>query len=178
MTTTILVIVLLVGLNLGQTCHPECRFQCDDPVWPAVCKIITQPPKCIIQCSGPILGTPLQYCGNLTCAVHQPAPDQCQMDQCPIVEITCLPLVCVGLPNGVSCEPLCEAPVAAWSCTPGPLPPITCIPVCDKPACEATSNTTKRTQSQIGLIMLLFLLLNYAHWFLSEEKCFLIGFVY
>ncbi len=33
-------------------CHPECRWQCDDPVCPAVCHPVCERPKCQIHCEG------------------------------------------------------------------------------------------------------------------------------
>ena len=34
----------------GGDCHPECRWQCDDPVCPAVCHPVCERPKCQIHC--------------------------------------------------------------------------------------------------------------------------------
>ena len=33
----------------GGDCHPECRWQCDDPVCPAVCHPVCERPKCQIH---------------------------------------------------------------------------------------------------------------------------------
>lgn len=124
-----ILLLVFVWIAQGQSCHPECHWQCDDPVCAAVCEPICQPPVCEYQCMG-----------NGTCPGHTPAcsvncpSDQCEVDMCPQCETICAPP-----PIACSiCSPLCEQTNCTWRCrkpAPGSCQYPRCELQCELPAC-------------------------------------------
>lgn len=118
-------------LAVAQTCHPECRWQCDDPVCYAACQPVCRSPVCEVCRNAS--GMECRPTGQ--CTTHCP-DDLCEMDECPACETLCPPL-CQGRPNCfVQCEPMeCD-----WRCVlPSNCPRPECHLQCEQPACEAAA---------------------------------------
>ncbi len=149
-------IFLLLLVNGGNGCHPECRYECNDPVCEAECTSVFKPLNCRVQCTG-------NYTGNCryACDILQP-PNECESEHCPAAEIVCTELHCLGLPGGITCEVLCDALQGSWKCTKPseqncPLPE--CELMCDAPACAYSS---LGTISIASIFIILFILaINY-----------------
>lgn len=145
-----ILLFLLLLPSVVLSCHPQCRWACDDPVCQAECYSVCQPPKCDVQCTG---GGGTNCSPN--CWIHKNA-DQCESETCPQAEIKCAQLTgeaCTG------CQVLCEPPVCSWHC----IKPIyhckepTCVLQCERPACEYNVNSSGGTTMSVmwGLILLL-----------------------
>jgi len=113
-------------------CHPECRWQCDNPVCPALCQVTCKKNPCssstctdqscrcasstdpvITQCEGPLTGN----CA--TCTVGQSG-------------LNCRT---AGGYN-CQCETQCTTESCSWTCqTPISCPKPTCHLECESPAC-------------------------------------------
>ncbi len=104
-----MITLLFLLLDLAVGCHPECRYQSDDPVCFADCQPACAAPVCAVQCIDED-----SVCAHRvpSCRVLCPT-DQCESDTCPECETICdpLPAQCVG------CSPLCEETECAWQCT-------------------------------------------------------------
>jgi len=120
----------LLAMGLAQTCHPEGRYSCDDPVCPAVCSPICDAPVCSSCVNTTEDG---QVCTPVSgCEVRCPA-DQCEADSCPVCETVCHENLCAD----DECTVLCEATVCAWQCRkPSDCPVPVCELFCEAPACE------------------------------------------
>jgi len=120
-------------------CHPECRWQCDDPVCPAVCHPVCERPKCQIQCEETECAKCTVHCDKPQCNVRCPK-DLCEKKDCPKCETVCSPANCrtsCVAPDPV-CTPMCEETKCDWKCKkPTTCPKPKCELQCDKPACEA-----------------------------------------
>jgi len=148
-----MILTLLFASALG--CHPECRYQCSDPVCPAKCQAVIEPPQCQAQCSNNVY-TPSCY---FSCHAEL-SGNQCEADQCPLVTILCSPLTCYNVPVNTTCQILCEEPVANWKCTKPTViecPEPECQLFCELPACESQSPGGLRLE--VSLVILLILLL-------------------
>jgi len=126
---------LIIGITcflfvaVAQTCHPECRYVCDDPVCKAVCfPVLTHPIKCQLF--------PKYYNEHYTtnCS-HTCVEDVCEADSCPMCEVRCTPPKCA--PN---CQIECEQIQTAWYCVKPEAKdcdPPRCELQCERPTCEA-----------------------------------------
>jgi len=118
-------------------CHPECRWQCDDPVCPAVCHPVCERPKCQIHCEETECAKCKIHCDKPQCNVRCPK-DLCEKKDCPKCETVCSPANCrtqCEAPNAV-CTPMCEDTKCDWKCKkPTLCPRPKCELVCEKPAC-------------------------------------------
>ena len=134
-------IILLISniLTVVGTCHPECKYQCDDPVCPADCIPVCIPPVC----SRCINVSNIQTCHQIYygCISHCPE-DMCEADSCPQCETRCYPY-CEGIEN---CQIMCEELQCSWKCSkPSCRKPI-CSLQCEAPACKFTRNDATRKQ--------------------------------
>lgn len=121
-----LTIVMLCGL--ASSCHPECTWQCDDPVCPAICAPLCMPPSC--QVCDNRTGTPVcQPYG--ACQISCP-PNQCESDACPACEVQC-----TNPCRYPTCFVQCEEAQCAWQCQKPSCPYPTCQLQCEAPACQA-----------------------------------------
>jgi len=120
-------------------CHPQCRWQCDDPVCPAKCHPVCERPKCQIQCEETACAKCKVHCDKPQCNVRCPK-DMCEKNDCPKCETVCSPANCrtsCVAPEPV-CTPMCEETKCDWKCKkPTTCPKPKCELQCDKPACEA-----------------------------------------
>jgi len=98
-------------------CHPECRWQCDDPVCPAKCHPVCERPKCQIQCEETACARCKVHCDKPKCNVRCPK-DMCEKKDCPKCETVCSPANCrtsCVAPEPV-CTPMCEETKCDWKC--------------------------------------------------------------
>jgi len=147
----ILLVVLLgfIGVAFGAECHPECTWQCDDPVCPAQCHPVCKHPRCQMQCEETPCAQCTVKCEKPECTVRCPK-DMCESDSCPQCETVCSPAKCHTsciAPEPV-CSPLCEETQCDWKCKkPVMCPKPKCELQCEKPACEAQNPTPPSTPS-------------------------------
>ena len=135
-------VIALVALSLAvanaATCHPQCKWLCDDPVCPAKCHPVCARPKCQMDCKPTECAKCEVHCEEPVCSVRCPK-EMCEMEDCPACETVCRPAVCrttctAPEPN---CSPLCEKTKCAWKCkTPELCPKPKCQLTCEKPSCD------------------------------------------
>jgi len=133
-----LVLLSLVAVSLAAKCHPECRWQCDDPVCPAQCHPVCARPKCEMQCQETECAKCTVHCEQPECSVRCPK-DMCEKDDCPKCETVCAPAECrtTCVAPEANCAPLCEETQCNWSCAkPATCPRPKCELQCEKPACD------------------------------------------
>jgi hypothetical protein len=118
-------------------CHPQCRWQCDDPSCPAQCHPVCERPKCQVHCEETPCAACKIHCDKPQCNVRCPK-DLCESTDCPKCETVCAPAKCrtaCTAPNAV-CTPMCEETKCDWKCKkPTLCPRPKCELVCEKPAC-------------------------------------------
>jgi len=118
-------------------CHPQCRWQCDDPSCPAQCHPVCERPKCQVHCEETPCAACKIHCDKPQCNVRCPK-DLCESNDCPKCETVCAPAKCrtaCSAPNAV-CTPMCEETKCDWKCKkPTLCPRPKCELVCEKPAC-------------------------------------------
>jgi len=123
-------------------CHPECRWQCDDPVCPAQCHPVCERPKCQMQCEETPCAQCTVHCEKPACNVRCPK-DMCEKAACPKCETVCAPAECrtTCVPPEPVCTPMCEETRCDWKCRkPTLCPKPKCELVCEKAACLAHSH--------------------------------------
>lgn len=120
----------VINKMVGERCHPECRWACDDPQCNAECKIVTEPPVC--TCANPTV--------QPVCRVDCPL-DQCESEQCPACQTICEQSEACG-------AILCQETRASWACRKPSCPYPTCELQCEQPACEysGTEDVWKKTK--------------------------------
>jgi len=132
-------------LDAAKDCHPQCRWQCDDPVCPAKCHPVCERPKCQIQCEETACAKCKVHCDKPQCNVRCPK-DMCEKHDCPKCETVCSPANCrtsCVAPEPV-CTPMCEETKCDWKCKkPTTCPKPKCELQCDKPACVAKKPAPK-----------------------------------
>jgi hypothetical protein len=120
-------------------CHPQCRWQCDDPSCPAQCHPVCERPKCQVHCEETPCAACKIHCDKPQCNIRCPK-DVCESEDCPKCETVCAPAKCrtaCTAPNAV-CTPMCEETKCDWKCKkPTLCPRPKCELVCEKPACAA-----------------------------------------
>eukprot|EP00933_Yihiella_yeosuensis_P016649 TRINITY_DN1412_c0_g1_i7.p1 TRINITY_DN1412_c0_g1~~TRINITY_DN1412_c0_g1_i7.p1 ORF type:complete len:210 (+),score=3.11 TRINITY_DN1412_c0_g1_i7:29-658(+) len=135
----VLVVALMAfAFATESSCHPQCKWQCDDPACPAVCHPICARPKCQMQCEELPCPKCDVHCEKPACSVRCPK-SLCEKDDCPKCETVCSPPVChtACIAPKPKCAPLCEATNCDWKCRkPLMCPRPKCELVCEKPACE------------------------------------------
>jgi hypothetical protein len=130
-----------VTVNTDATCHPQCKWLCDDPVCPAKCHPVCARPKCQMNCEPTGCAACEVRCEEPVCSVRCPK-EMCESKNCPSCETVCRPAVCrttctAPEPN---CTPLCEKTKCAWKCkTPTLCPKPKCQLACEKPKCDSAS---------------------------------------
>jgi len=126
-----LLLLCIVGSVAG--CHPECSWQCDDPVCLADVVSVCDPVNCTYQCEEP---NDTITCIGPICDLVCP-PDQCESDACPACEIQCEILECTATDDAdINCTSLCAEPQCSWyGTTPTDCPEPVCELVCETPAC-------------------------------------------
>jgi hypothetical protein len=130
----------VILITLTNACHPECAWQCNSPVCPAVCVPICQPPVCSVTCpeNRPCQITPQFYS---SCPM-----DMCESDFCPECEI-----LVRGLREFCPfCNGTCEEIECAWHCEKPECPYPRCELQCERPACEFIGPTTSASP-RLGL---------------------------
>lgn len=129
--------MLLLFIAAALACHPECTWQCDDPVCAAECRPVCDEPVCEIQCEQGEQGE-LTRCAPPRCVVRCP-DDRCETDECPQCETVCEPPRCSG---SAVCTIHCEETSCGWAChKPRHCPKPHCELQCDEPCCQASSAT-------------------------------------
>ena len=136
-----MIILCLLFVLVASSCHPECRYLANDPVFPAICETVCDAPVCEFN----------QTCGySPSCSVRCPL-DMCEVDSCPQCETICAP------PPSETCgDILCEATSCSWRCrkpNANERPPLEYEVQCEQPACEYALGS-KMTNS-VGLILLM-----------------------
>lgn len=139
----ILFLILALSAATAASCHPECRYACDDPVCPAICETVCEAPVCEFN----------QTCGySPSCSVLCPQ-DMCESDTCPQCETHCSP------PPSETCgDILCEETVCSWRCrkpTVQECPKPICEIQCEQPACEYAS-AARVSVFLLGVVIALF----------------------
>merc|ERR1719329_2041210 len=114
----VLFLVVLVAAAMASTCHPQCKWLCDDPVCPAKCHPVCARPKCQMDCKPSECAKCEVHCEEPVCSVRCPK-EMCEMEDCPACETVCRPAVC---------RTTCTAP------EPSPKPK--CQLTCEKPSCD------------------------------------------
>jgi hypothetical protein len=136
-------------MEVAGDCHPECRWQCDDPVCPAKCHPVCERPKCQIQCEETACAKCKVHCDKPQCNVRCPK-DLCEAKDCPKCETVCSPANCrtsCVAPEPV-CTPMCEETKCDWKCRkPTTCPKPKCELQCAKSACEAKAPVKKSKRS-------------------------------
>lgn len=133
---------LKVASTTTATCHPQCKWLCDDPVCPAKCHPVCARPKCQMNCEPTGCAACEVRCEEPVCSVRCPK-EMCESKNCPSCETVCRPAVCrttctAPEPN---CTPLCEKTKCAWKCkTPTLCPKPKCQLACEKPKCDSASS--------------------------------------
>mmetsp|Transcript_24654 Transcript_24654/g.43825 ORF Transcript_24654/g.43825 Transcript_24654/m.43825 type:complete len:204 (+) Transcript_24654:39-650(+) len=124
----------------GAECHPECKWQCDDPACPAVCHPVCERPKCEISCEETPCAKCTIHCERPICSVRCPK-DMCEMEGCPKCETVCSPAKCHTkcVAPEPKCNPVCEETKCDWKCKkPTTCPKPKCELQCEKPECATT----------------------------------------
>lgn len=130
-----IIIAIIFGAGTaGLACHPECHWQCDDPVEAADCSPRCESPNCEYNCDDP---KHLPNDKTPNCIVRCPE-DQCELDECPQCETICYPPR--HLDDG--CHILCEALVCEWDCREPTIRKPICELVCEQPTCAADQSMT------------------------------------
>lgn len=118
-------------------CHPQCRWQCDDPSCPAQCHPVCERPKCQVHCEETPCAACKIHCDKPQCNIRCPK-ELCESNDCPKCETVCAPAKCrtaCSAPKA-SCTPMCEETKCDWKCKkPTLCPRPKCELVCEKPAC-------------------------------------------
>lgn len=132
-------------------CHPECHYECDDPVCYAICEPTCQPVLCeaCYNTSNNIICSSTAGC-YITCPI-----DQCESDSCPQCETQCNPLICN---NNPICFIQCQETMCSWSCRVPTLhecPAPVCQLQCEMPACEYQNGI----KTNMSFILLFFIMI-------------------
>jgi len=131
-------------------CHPQCRWQCDDPSCPAQCHPVCERPKCQVHCEETPCAACKIHCDKPQCNVRCPK-DLCEAADCPKCETVCAPAKCrtaCTAPKPV-CTPMCEETKCDWKCKkPTLCPRPKCELVCEKPACAAGARKGKKAAAK------------------------------
>jgi len=124
------------------TCHPTCRWACNDPECPALCHPICEPPRCEVSCEQSPCAKCKVHCQKPLCSVRCPK-SMCERSSCPKCQVICAPGQChtkCSSPDPV-CAPVCESPTCKWKCAkPAKCPRPKCQLQCQKATCEDTSS--------------------------------------
>ena len=86
-------VLAVIAVDTQAPCHPQCKWQCDDPACPAVCHPICARPKCQMQCEELPCPKCDVHCEKPACSVRCPK-SLCEKDDCPKCETVCSPPVC------------------------------------------------------------------------------------
>jgi len=150
------VMALCVTVGWGAMCHPQCKWQCDDPSCPAVCHPICERPKCEMRCEETTCAKCTVHCEKPVCTIRCPK-DQCEKEGCPKCESVCKPAQChtsCAAPEP-KCSPVCEELSCNNKCArPTNCAKPKCELQCEKAACEepaAACNPAITTCSVVSL---------------------------
>lgn len=148
-----MLIVVLSFLLLLPTfilsCHPECVYQCSNPVCSAICETVCQRARCDICYN---VSNTTQCTATNRCTVSC-GENQCESDQCPYCTTQCSASICNGNTN---CHIQCQAPECSWKCrkpTRIECPPPVCQIQCELPACQHQSSI----KNNVSFIILFFI---------------------
>jgi len=135
---SIIVILAVVAAASAEQCHPNCKWQCDDPSCPAVCHPVCESPKCDMQCEETPCAKCVVHCQRPVCTIRCPK-DLCEKEGCPKCEAVCQPPLCHTTCTAPEpkCQPVCEELKCGNKC----LKPTNCAKPkcelqCEKSACE------------------------------------------
>jgi len=111
--------------------------------------ILSERPKCQIQCEETACARCKVHCDKPKCNVRCPKK-MCESKDCPKCETVCSPANCRTsciAPEPV-CTPMCEETKCDWKCKkPTTCPRPKCELQCDKPACEAKAPVKAKRRS-------------------------------
>jgi len=129
MRTMLLLVALALSLAAAEKCHPQCKWQCDDPTCPALCHPVCERPKCQMQCEETTCAKCTVHCEKPVCTIRCPK-DQCEKEGCPKCESVCKPAHCHTTCEAPEpkCQPVCEELTCFNKC----IKPTNCA----KPKCE------------------------------------------
>jgi hypothetical protein len=135
----IALVLMFVSAVAAEQCHPNCKWQCDDPQCPAVCHPVCEKPNCQMQCEETPCAKCTIHCAQPVCTIRCPK-ETCEKEGCPKCEHVCKPAQC-----HVSCEapepkcsPVCEELNCQHKCAkPTNCQKPKCELQCEKSACEA-----------------------------------------
>ncbi|GAB5353365.1 hypothetical protein AAMO2058_000030500 [Amorphochlora amoebiformis] len=136
----LLAVAFATNATAGTECHPECKWQCDDPSCPAVCHPVCERPKCEISCEETPCAKCTIHCERPICSVRCPK-DMCEMEGCAKCETVCSPAKCHTkcVAPEPKCNPVCEETKCDWKCKkPTTCPKPKCELQCEKPECATT----------------------------------------
>jgi len=131
-------VALLAHLGGATMCHPQCKWQCDDPSCPAVCHPVCERPKCEMRCEETTCARCTVNCERPVCSIRCPK-DHCEKEACPKCESVCAPASCHTQCQAPapSCSPVCEELSCASKCVkPTNCAKPKCELQCEKAACE------------------------------------------
>merc|ERR1711916_77400 len=136
--TLIATLLAFVGVTFAAECHPQCKWQCDDPKCPAVCHPVCERPKCQMQCEKTPCAVCTVHCQKPVCTIRCPK-HTCEKDSCPKCQSVCKPAQCHTTCKAPKpkCAPVCEALNCKNKCVkPTNCAKPKCELQCEKPACE------------------------------------------
>lgn len=143
----ILRLSLFIGLVLG-LCHPECTYECSDPVCRADCQPVCKAPNCsIIYPMG--VSPPVIVGEILECTIFCP-PDICEAEACPVCEVICIRPICEDSTN---CTVECQELECQWYCVkPTDCPAPVCELQCEQAACTGDLIPTSVNSANSSLL--------------------------
>lgn len=146
-----MLLLALAAMAAAQACHPECRWQCDDPVCTAECAPVCAKPVCTTVCENEV------PCRAPACHVRCPN-EQCEADSCPQCETVCEPPHCSAAAG--HCTVLCEETSCDWKCRkPSNCARPRCELQCEAPACTTATTPSVSAANSASLSLLLSVLL-------------------
>jgi hypothetical protein len=124
------------------SCHPECRWACNDPMSLAACTPVCDPPNCTIEwrdAENNVVNTPVGCEFTVDAKIVCPE-DMCETENCPTCETVVQPLqACPGFTSTVTCV----STSCVWDCQK-PLNPTEpdCELKCQTPTCDSGMSYT------------------------------------
>jgi hypothetical protein len=134
----IVAFLAVVAVASATQCHPQCKWQCDDPSCPAVCHPVCGRPKCEMKCEEVQCAKCVIHCERPTCSIRCPK-DFCEKQDCPQCETVCAPAQCHTTCTAPEpkCSPVCEELECNNKCAkPTNCARPKCELQCERPACE------------------------------------------
>jgi hypothetical protein len=121
------------------SCHPVCKWACDDPQCPAICHPVCARPKCEMKCEEVSCAKCTIHCERPVCSIRCPK-DTCEKTTCHACETVCQPARChtTCVAPEPQCSPVCEELDCSQKCIkPTNCARPKCELQCEKAACDA-----------------------------------------